>query len=88
MRRIPGFCSQPFRVKGLHKVWSATAREVLGLVIGLLFAEPGEGLESQDRTCRVGYDKLVDTSGRVEFTSRIYVLSHDSRICVSAIRSM
>ena len=32
-------------------------------------------LEPQDRNGRVGHDKLIDTSGRVEFTSRIFVLT-------------
>ena len=53
---------------------NASALAVLGWVISLLFVEAGMALEPQDRSGRVGHDKLIDTSGRVEFTSRIFVL--------------
>ena len=48
-------------------------REVLGYVVGLLYCAAGMSLEPQDRTGRVGYDKLIDVSGRIEFVSRIFV---------------
>ena len=48
-------------------------REVLGYVVGLLYCSAGMSLEPQDRTGRVGYDKLTDATGRIEFVSRIFV---------------
>ena len=48
-------------------------RDVLGYVIGLLYCAAGMSLEPQDRTGRVGFDKLIDSSGRIEFVSRIFV---------------
>ena len=48
-------------------------REVLGYVVGLLYCAAGMSLEPQDRTGRVGFDKLIDSTGRIEFVSRIFV---------------
>ena len=49
------------------------SREVLGHVVGLLCTAAGMCIEPQDRTGRVTHDKLIDTSGRIEFVSRIFV---------------
>ncbi|CAE6912471.1 unnamed protein product [Symbiodinium sp. CCMP2592] len=50
-----------------------SAREVLGIITGVLFVLAGMCLEPQDRSGRVSVDRLIDPTNRIEFTSRIFV---------------
>ena len=49
-------------------------RKVLGLFTGYLYTMAGMNLEPQDRSGRVDHERLIEVSGRVEFTSRICVI--------------
>ena len=40
-------------------------------------------MKPQDRTGRVGYDRLIDSTGRIEFVSRIFVELDDSKTMYS-----
>ena len=59
------------------------AREVLGVITGILYVQAGMCLEPQDRTGRVGVEHLIDPSNRIEFTSRIFVPVLDNTHMVS-----
>ena len=59
------------------------SRDKLGYSIGFLNVMSGLALEPQDRTGRVRFDKYLDTSSRLEFVSRIFSITPDSRHVVS-----
>ena len=71
------------RAQGMPDDDIAEARSKLGHSIGYLNVMAGLVLEPQDRTGRVGFDKYIETPGRLEFVSRIFSITEDSQLVVS-----
>ena len=65
---------------GYTWITSGTVRnQMLCYVVGLLYTMAGMAFEPQDRTGRVNTSSLLDATGRVEFTSRVYSLTPDCK---------
>ena len=63
-----------------HWADKTTSQGHFGYIIGLMYTQAGMSLELQDRTGRGGYAHVLDTTGRLECTFRIYSLTTDAQL--------